>query len=376
MTRTVIQTRKLEFIQALRGLASLLVVMSHLTGSLQFTPFEQDGKTFLWPGVDGVDLFFLISGFIMVYSTRADRGGVASVRTFLARRIARVWPIYVLASVVYLLAFSRTFPSQDDALRLLKSIFFIPPNLQAMAPYFGPPTLFVGWTLNFEAFFYLLFAVSLFFGRLRYVVLALFGVGLCLLVPIFTLGLSMNSGANPEHHIAYLNLATNPMALEFFIGAAIGLIFLSPLRFASRTMANAFILTAAAFSIWGHFSIVYHGNGPGHAGVFYAVLLLVLLIASKSQEIVVPRWSVRLGDLSYSLYLTHPMSLSLLERIFNALGWGALTHDWSYVLLATAFCVSVAALVWAYIEVPLEKAARRVLLPNPGKEPVSTRAAA
>lgn len=135
-------------IQLLRGVAAMMVVVFHLVVTMQ--PFGLDGSqvSFLQ---GGVDIFFVISGFIMVYVSR-ERG--RSGRQFMSDRIVRIVPIYwLLTLLAYFVGAAGARPVND----LLRSLAFIPN---------GPPPLFNplidgGWTLNLEMYFYLVFASSL-----------------------------------------------------------------------------------------------------------------------------------------------------------------------------------------------------------------------
>jgi exopolysaccharide production protein ExoZ len=129
-------------------------------------------------GASGVDIFFVISGFVMAHTTRDSTDAV----TFFRKRIARIVPLYWIA---LLWTARHALPSPDAD--LLKDFFFVP-HWSTEFPNSVNPILRQGFTLNYEMFFYALFALAMIFGRKRVVVLlcALFCVPsshLCLGVP-------------------------------------------------------------------------------------------------------------------------------------------------------------------------------------------------
>ena len=139
---------KINNVQALRGFAALLVVFGHTEFALPgMRPF----------GTFGVDIFFCISGFIMAMIV--DR----NPEKFLLRRLIRILPLYWTATLgVWLLAVVKpqwmmhTTPNWRD---LLLSLLFIP--FYKGGGVDPRPVLFVGWTLNFEMYFYVVLAVCL-----------------------------------------------------------------------------------------------------------------------------------------------------------------------------------------------------------------------
>lgn len=134
---------KLILIQALRFIAALMVMFAHMVP--EFLPI----------GVHGVDIFFCVSGFIMVHTSLDLFNSTGGWRRFLIRRITRLVPLYWLMTVVTAIA-AGTFSWQH----IVTSMLFIPSDW-ADATYSTLPVLAVGWSLNVEMFFYLVFAMWL-----------------------------------------------------------------------------------------------------------------------------------------------------------------------------------------------------------------------
>ena len=150
-------SNKLEGIQILRGYAAMLVVVTHLwsVGVISSTlRFSRIGGL-------GVDIFFVISGFIMCYSLK-DRVLASDSVQFLKKRVFRVYPIYLLVLIPFLIQYLSQAKAPVDPLLIIGNLLLSPSFL-------GSPEyrMLVGpaWTLTYELFFYVLFAGAMFSAR-------------------------------------------------------------------------------------------------------------------------------------------------------------------------------------------------------------------
>ncbi|MGI4718772.1 MAG: acyltransferase family protein [Janthinobacterium lividum] len=342
---------KLAWIQALRGIAVFLVVLTHARYSFSDTPAWPLAEQLLRPGAMGVDLFFVISGFIMVYTTRRLAGTPGEALDFLVRRFARIWPLYAVVTLIYLtvtnkgLAWLTDWPQLKN---LLLSLSFQPVNLEH--PPFFDVTLPLGWTLNFEMYFYLVFGLCLLARRQRLLLLAGWIALTVLAIPALKRGLTLDVLTNFRFSLAYLNLVTSPIILEFLAGAAIGWLYLQDwfvLR--SQAVARHLVLLAVCGAVWG----IWNGwlanfHGPTQWGAVVALTVLALALAAKTVELAPPAVLVWLGTISYSLYLTHTTVLLLVNRGVEAIQGDV--HGWSHLILVTALALSVGAAVHHYLE--------------------------
>ena len=239
---------KLQSIQVLRGAAALLVVLYHAR-SLEMSGIAAAGSLeaplvngLFASGFAGVDLFFVISGFIMVWVTEDVRNGPAASAEFLFARLTRIYPVWWAAAALGLvyavisgeLSFAPGAAGPYGGTSLdyaLKSFFLIPQE--------GLPVLQIGWTLIHEVYFYLAFALILLLPRaLMTWALLVWGIAV--------VGASL---AGLPHHIAHdiLTLIIHPMTMEFIFGAAVGLMVASGLiwRAGLITLASTLWLVAA-----------------------------------------------------------------------------------------------------------------------------------
>lgn len=318
-------------IQYLRALAALGVVAFHaLETSAHRFPL----------GAAGVDVFFVISGFIMwTVSHREARPAV-----FLWRRITRITPPYWIATLL-IAAIAVIRPKflwgvQMQPAHLLQSLLFVP-HLDPMGrPY---PLLLQGWTLNYEMFFYVAFALSLFLPR-RSQLLALTAV----LLGLGAVGLA----ARPEAPAAHTY--TSPLLWEFAAGA--WLAWLSERGIARGAVLGAILVLAAVagfvlagardvqesplrWLVWG---------APALALVAGAVCL------EGAGRCVVWRPLKLIGDSSYSIYLFHVPVLAACYRLF--------AHAPVLVMVAGALVASAVAgvVMYEWMERPLMRWAHRI----------------
>lgn len=222
---------KLQSIQVLRGAAALLVVLYHAR-SLEMTGIASAGSLekplingLFASGFAGVDLFFVISGFIMVWVTEATRNGPATSSDFLFARLTRIYPVWWVAAALgllyavisgELLLFDvqqglKTPGGNTEINYLLKSFLLVPQE--------EFPILAIGWSLVHEVYFYIVFALILFLPR-RFMAWALLAWGITVVGASFA-GLSNHIAKN------LLALVIHPMTMEFIFGSAVGLVVTS-----------------------------------------------------------------------------------------------------------------------------------------------------
>jgi len=211
---------KIQTIQNLRGFAALAVLIHHVfldTKKYGSESYMIDNFYSLdYFGNIGVDIFFVISGFIMVLIHGSDFKKFHGIRTFFLKRIIRIVPIYWLLTGVaafilfffpHLFGAGKTF----DLYHTIASFLFIPWNNTAGMPI---PILAAGWTLNYEMYFYCIFALFLLFSKNKFIP----GITIYFIISIFLHYFFENN--HPS-----IAMATNPLLLEFLFGIYIGTMY-------------------------------------------------------------------------------------------------------------------------------------------------------
>jgi exopolysaccharide production protein ExoZ len=340
--------RTFKNVQGLRAIAALLVFSVHLNVIEQRFAGSSQFLRFLNPlGEWGVDLFFVISGFVMITSTWNEFATPAISLRFFLRRLTRVYPPYwiMMIPIVALYIVAPTMVNGSQAIRPS-----IPASL-LLLPQLGKPLLTVSWTLVYEMFFYVVFSLVLAFDR-RWCLPLMTAWGLLtLLIATVTFG----------QHNVYLETYSSPLLLEFILGVFAGWVIRTrkaPLPIAS--LIAGLIGIACADVYYDAFNAAAGLNGSLR---FLCVGVPVLLIFNgivgleTNAGYVLPRVLQKIGNSSYSLYLWHvPLSIFIGRLSLNLLR--VHTNPWLHALWLTAvifLVVGASMLLYQWIERPLLK---------------------
>jgi peptidoglycan/LPS O-acetylase OafA/YrhL len=349
--RTRQATVRLDALQVLRAFAALAIVLRHSLSDAAAldTGFVDRGRHAFEQLAAGVDLFFVISGFVMVYASQRLFGAAGGTRTFLFERLTRIVPLYWITTTLFLavawLSPHSLNSEAPSATMIAASYFFIP---AARPDGVVRPFYELGWTLNYEMFFYAIFGLALVWRRGK-AVAAVAGV---LLVLVF-----LGEAVRPSAPAA--KFWTNSIVIEFVFGMAIAQAYLAGMRL-NRALSLALIgagvvLLALDPTLWmsfaAHRSIAW--------GVPAALIVAGAVLADpKVQPTPVVRLAVGLGDASYALYLTHPFAMRFMKIVWSKLGLTSIAGTLPYVILALASAVCLAVMVYRFVERPILKALR------------------
>lgn len=296
-------------LQYLRGVAALLVVYFHSLTQLKNAGHENIYLPII--GESGVDLFFVLSGFVMWLTTANRKIGPVD---FIVKRIKRIVPIYwilTLAATLLALFFGDLMKSTVfDVPHLVKSLFFIPAYNPAPAIDGVYPVIIPGWTLNFEFFFYLIFSFSLLCKvekkRLR---LISFIIICCFFFSFYA-----------KSDIAIISFYLNNVVIEFLFGVFLAVIFLK--KEGSKKVEHKFLIIFILMSFLAllYADYIFHGLRSLVLGVPSALIIYWLICYEKSHSIFYSKILKKIGDSSYSIYLTHIFALAFLRVIFQLNG--------------------------------------------------------
>lgn len=319
------ERRRVDFIQAMRGIAAVMVLLWHDREVFGISSLLANGK-------GGVDVFFVISGFIMVVAAAAGLSGPRDAATFAVKRFARVWPPYVVATIIYLSVIS-VFPwaKPIDWKYFFQSILFYPVNG-------GSPIYAIGWTLTLEMFFYAIISFCIAFGKFKRQAFLVFAT----LVALITAGVVSKaslSWAAPGFLSGYLSLLFHPCIPEFFAGAAIGALYRSDFRVPKALGASIAAILIAGF-IWQFFGGVNVKVGISGLGIGSVAVMLGLVVLYKSGfDIQPPKILVWVGEISFSLYLVHVIASVVLTKTLSAYGFSAYTNGGGYLVFLLVFAL-------------------------------------
>lgn len=351
--------KKLISVQALRGIAALLVVLFHLDAMFrEGAPRSRDFGDFWARGFAGVDMFFVISGFIMVYVTQDLTPKIQNAGRFLYARLTRIYPLWWVFALLMMAYFYTAYgqlaapdkASGDGVIPyIVKSLLLLPQSQD--------PVLGVGWTLVHEMLFYLLFAAGLLLSR-KFLPVWL-GIWAAVII-LNSLFMDIPTG----HPKNFIELITAPINIEFILGAFVG-IWLT--REKAPATGYFFWVGLAVFTV----ALLINTPGRGHLfnwvrvavyGLPSAMIILGCVYLERAGKLRAPKWLIHLGDWSYSLYLSHLLVLLTLKRLWNmralediipaSLKWGA--EGWldniAYIVIALSASIIFAAISYHWIE--------------------------
>ena len=299
------QPAKLLTLQAVRAVAANLVVLQHLN---QFEIKYAGGPIpFVQYGDIGVDLFFVLSGFVMV----AVAGRHVGPMQFLSHRATRIYPTWWLASLITLgiaAAFPGVVHGSFEQISMWRSFLLVGDQ--------RPPVIISGWTLVHEMYFYLVFAAILALRAPPIVGVVIWSIIILGVVAMW-----------PQYVMAspVLQVVTSPLTFEFIMGVVIGVLWLKG-RTPYAYIAGIFGIIALMIDIPVHHylianmgSIMDSPNYPTWRIVLFglpvALILYALVTHERSASSRPPAFLVAIGDWSYSIYLFHFMVLSAVARV-------------------------------------------------------------
>ena len=333
------KVKTLYSIELARGLAALSIFVFHLVTEFQKTYGNIDDlprlKIFL---SSGVDLFFIISGFLMVHTTQSLQN--RSPKEFLAKRFNRIFPAYwlVLSGLIaiYLLK-PQWFPT------LVKSQASLVDNI-FLLPHAGPGILGVSWTLVYEMYFYLIFAATLFLSPIKQSIVLCF-----FFVASYLFGLLVAPSD------ATLVMASSCLLLEFVMG--ILLAWLWPYLPGKNNILSVLLFGFA--SAWFLFFPFLEKNSILTSGFPCMLILTGLLMFEKKgfpPRLVKP--ALFFGAISYTLYLAHLPIMGVALMLIK------ITHVTPplSVLITGIIIISffTATLLHYYFEIPVQKKLRKI----------------
>jgi exopolysaccharide production protein ExoZ len=324
---------ELMTVQSLRAVAALMVVAYHAAN--QWGTHLSPEVEIVWAnGSGGVDIFFVISGLVMVLSAqrcaRLERGWWL----FLHQRLTRIVPMYWIMTTVKIGAVAVlpivALHTRFDVPYLLGSYFFIPVPDETGHNF---PILSVGWTLCYEMLFYVLVCVAL-AARV-----SLF----CVVLPVL--------GAFAVAALFHAFEFANTIALEFILGMTIGA------RLRRLEQLPTLPMTIVFIAAWLVLLVIPVGSGelrPLTWGLPAALIVASAVALEKSTRSRLPAWLLTLGEASYAIYLTHvfvvPMIYGVIARLHLLGGAGLLI---AVVIAGLAGSSMVGVVVYSWLESPI-----------------------
>ncbi len=337
----------------MRGLAALVVVFFHSYQTVQLYHWKSSGSFTHW-GEMGVDIFFVISGFVMIATTHNKGAGFKACKAFIADRLIRIVPLYwiitTMMALVLLFIPSAFNQMKFDSIHVLTSFLFIPSTNSEGAA--SPPIVIVGWTLIYEMWFYFIFASLICFTR-RYILPS---------VAIIFGSLSLLSLIKSGN--LYLQVYTSPTMLEFVFGCGIGTLYFRNTAFSKKISIGLIVIGLVLLPTFAQYKTDFALPRFIYWGIPSALLIAGVVFIERGNSWPKLPFFERIGDSSYSLYLTHPFTLLLTGKLILMID----PSHWLYgdfVLLAMIpISIVVGFAIHRLIERPADRFFRNIFKRN------------
>ena len=323
-----------QSIQVMRGIACLLVMAFHVSLQLnEYYGIEWPGYVF-GQGYAGVDLFFVISGFVIAHSSHKLMGRPKLLTTYYIKRFVRIYPLYWLVMIPSIIGLMLTAPGKIpvgnpvDVFGHWVAVALLLPDHE--------PINAVSWSLSHELNFYLLFGLVIVTPRF-WVIISLLIAGTVWVMA----GLQVP---------AFYKFFFSPFNLEFGAGILVW--------YVTKKVKPSTLLSLISISIGLLICIVYqevvtNENHTSRALVFgsaSSLLLTGFIEMEKAGKFKCPRWLSRIGDASYVLYLFHLPYLIIMNKLIRAI-----TPDQSMIMGLT-ICLFTSAIFFSiYLHHHVEK---------------------
>jgi peptidoglycan/LPS O-acetylase OafA/YrhL len=337
--------QRINALQGLRAYAAISVMIGH--GILEFHATKAQPMPFNeFPLIAGVDIFFVLSGFVMYYTSAEHFGHPGMATAFWRKRFIRLVPLYwiftSLMVAVLMVMSSHVRSTEFDTWNVISSYLFIPSERPSGRI---APILSLGWTLNYEMFFYFAFGISLFFSKNRGVILLIaFFCALALIGMMYPLSFTP------------LHFWTDSIVLEFTAGVLLGA--LRSRRDIERSLFVCIIMFALSvllLIIGSDLDIPRFMKG----GIPASLMLYAALSLPKRIDQSIPSSVILLGDSSYALYLSHRFILRGTTIVFGLIAFPRNIELYCYVIITLITAVMLSIAVHRYVELPMMRLGSR-----------------
>jgi exopolysaccharide production protein ExoZ len=348
---TTSSNTNLTSIQSLRGFAALAVCLAHLHA----VETKFGGAPLLgdWAisGFAGVDLFFVVSGFVMVWVTRADQGQASALPAFWLARFLRIYPLWwlVLSAIVavWMIKPGWVYASHLTDPDILRSYLLFPAR--------ELPLHAVGWTLIHEVWFYLVFGLLLLApARLFPALLVIWAAVSASAAVVLTAPID-----------PVLALIRHPLTLEFIMGAGVGLLANKRIFPAPRLMLQfgCFVLLLSLLSIRENPTAFFGLEWPRvwQFGMPAAFIIWGWVGLEQQNDGSAPRWSQALGNWSYALYLIHVPVFVAVGRLAAPLSREGLLDNLILLIISLSVAIAAAYILHLMVERPVGKLASKLV---------------
>ncbi|WP_261426166.1 acyltransferase family protein [Serratia proteamaculans] len=330
---------KIESLQLLRALAALMVVVTHLWGMSETKFASSIGLGLV--GSFGVDMFFILSGFIMCYTIKENSTlGVSGAFGFLIRRVERIYPVFIIILIPYLMKYMLDGGSFD--------LYVILGNILLLPTFNGDPDyrmlVFPSWTLVYEMFFYVILSLFMVFSINKKSLILMTSAFIVLMV-VLTNVLSLKGERLGWVNFSYM--IGDTLMINFVIGCLFSLVLNYTTNLFDK-LSFSVITTSSLIVIFLIAGVVLSKSGVPRLYSFgvcsFFVFVLFITLGQCSGKVY--RLFVYIGNASYSIYLTHIFFISINKFIVGKFG----VNQDVLGLVSSIVAISFGCLFYSFVE--------------------------
>jgi peptidoglycan/LPS O-acetylase OafA/YrhL len=314
-------------IQYLRAIAILLVICTHLG----YKDNQYGSGVFNFNiGIIGVDIFFVISGFIMYYIMNDRGNGYYIIKSFLKHRIIRIIPLYWVLTTLALIMFfifSENL-SRTTETGILNSYFLYPSEYEK---YLDP-----AWTLSYEFYFYFLFSIGLLFKKNRIIIVSSF------LILFYTLSYML------PYNNAMMQFLSNSIVFEFIYGMIIAYIYIHTKQ--NKIKISIISILIFIILIFLYFIDIQTGIRALDFGIPSMFIVLSFIMIDEILQISKIKTLESIGNISYSLYLSHAFILAIIGVLYNKIKIHTLFSEILFIMTMFFSSLIFGYIIYIYLE--------------------------
>ena len=310
-------------LQLVRGIAAILVLLHHITSIIYKNSNYEYALGIFDYGSIGVDLFFILSGFLIFTLHYQEIGYSNKLGIFFKKRLIRIYPVYWVVTLalipIYFIMPSFGVGYESDPGVILKSLFLIPQD--------HDPILGVGWSLVYEVFFYIMFGLFILLGKKPAAII----LSAWMVASISLL--------NFEFGNYFFKFLFSPIIFEFLLGClmaflllnvrfkqSLSIFFLGAVTFLGAVLLDEFVFDS--LSREGIVRVLIYG-------ISSFLIILGIILIERQGNFKSNRMMTYFGDASYSIYLVHIPVILFLNKVFDFLGlYGTLSYPIATSILA------------------------------------------